>query len=131
MKKKNNNLVIWGSIGVAIVALFVLFSQGGGIKLSGIDFLDKYNKTANAVLVDVRTPNEFASGHINDAINIDFENASFVSEIKNLDAAKTYFIYCRSGNRSGQAVAVMKANGIKSIYELRGGLQLAPELIQK
>ncbi len=96
--------------------------MGKTTKLSGAEFVKTYTSTPNAVLVDVRTQSEFATGHIDQAINIDFGNPSFASEVKNLDTTKTYFVYCRSGNRSEQAVSIMKSNGIKNIYELNGGI---------
>ncbi|MDO9590965.1 MAG: rhodanese-like domain-containing protein, partial [Microcella sp.] len=54
------------------------------------------------IVIDVRTPAEFASGHLEGAINIDVQSADFDSRISELDADGTYFVYCRSGNRSGQ-----------------------------
>lgn len=119
---KNNKNIALGIVGVVVLVLAVFSFKGGTAKLLGAEFVEKYNNAPNAVLLDVRTPDEFSSGHIDKAVNIDFENPSFLSEIKKLDATKTYFVYCRSGNRSGQAVAVMKSNGIKNIYELSGGL---------
>jgi rhodanese-related sulfurtransferase len=129
MKKKN--FLSFGIIGVVLVAfILVMVPISGGRQLQGKDFIEKYSITQDAVLVDVRTPNEFNTSHINKAINIDFENQSFISEIKKLDTFKTYFIYCRSGNRSGQVIAIMKNNGFKNIYELRGGISTYPELLQ-
>jgi rhodanese-related sulfurtransferase len=122
MKKKNNNFILFGAVSIAIIALFTLSFTKSSSKLLGADFIEKYNSTSNSVLLDVRTPSEFLSGHIDKAINIDFENKIFLSEIKNLDVNKTYFVYCRSGSRSGQAISLMKANGIKNIYELQGGI---------
>ena len=136
MKKKNNNLVIIGIIGIIGVALLaVIFAMSdsfasGSKQLQGKDFVTTFSTTQNAVLIDVRTPAEFTSSHIASAVNIDFENQTFLSEIKKLDVSKTYFVYCRSGNRSGQAISLMKANGIKNIYELRGGISTYPELLQ-
>lgn len=121
--KKNIHLLI-GIAGISILFLSLLQKSfmSKTSKLSGVAFTEKYQNTPNATLLDVRTPNEFSSGHINKAINIDIENSSFTSEIKKLDITKTYFVYCRSGNRSGQAIRVMRSNGIKNIYELHGGL---------
>ncbi len=90
--------------------------------LDGADFLAAYQKTAGAMILDVRTPGEFAVGHIQGAFDIDFENQNFASEIQTLDKTKPYFVYCRSGNRSGQAVAIMKRQGFRNITELRGGI---------
>lgn len=129
-KKKNNKVVTFGIIGVVVLAvLLVIIPSTSGMQLKGKDFVDKFTNTQNAVLVDVRTPAEFASGHILSAINIDYDNQSFESEIKKLDTSKTYFVYCRSGNRSGKAIAIMKNNGFKNIYELQGGISAAPKLL--
>lgn len=123
MKKKNNNLLSFGIIGVILLALLlVIIPSAGSMQLQGKAFVEKYTATGNAVLVDVRTPDEFASGHIASAINVDFDNQSFTSEIQKLDTSKTYFVYCRSGNRSGKAIAIMKNNGFKNMYELQGGI---------
>lgn len=113
---------MFGVVGIIVVALVSLSFMSKPTKLSGADFIEKFTNTSDTVLVDVRTPSEFSSGHIDQAINIDFENPSFASEVKKLDTTKTYFVYCRSGNRSGQAVSIMKSNGIKNIYELSGGI---------
>lgn len=122
MKKKNNNLVLFGAVGIAIFGILALSLTKNGSGLLGSDFIEKFNSTPNSTLLDVRTPSEFLAGHIDKAVNIDFENQTFLSEIKKLDINKTYFVYCRSGNRSGQAISLMKANGIKNIYELQGGI---------
>lgn len=94
----------------------------GDTKLAALDFISKYQDTPGAVLVDVRTPEEYAEGHLKSSINIDIRNASFATEIATLDKSKTYFVYCRSGNRSAQAVAQMKAIGIEHIYDMLGGV---------
>lgn len=108
------------------VALSFVFTGGPSsspsLSLSAADFGEQYRASENALLLDVRTPSEFKSGHIATAVNIDFESAAFESEIQKLDKTKTYFVYCRSGNRSGQAIAIMKQVGVENIYELRGGL---------
>ena len=73
------------------------------------------------VLLDVRTPEETAEGMIEGAGQLDFEAANFEAEVDKLDKSKTYLIYCRSGNRSGQASKLMAQKGFKSIYNLKGG----------
>lgn len=121
-------------ITVGIIALFaalIIFSptSASGL-LSSQNFISKYESTPNAVLIDVRTPAEFNAGHIQGAINVDYENTNFESEVKKLDASKTYFIYCRSGNRSSKSMVIMKNSGIKNIYDLQGGISIAPELLK-
>ena len=58
-------------------------------------------------IIDVRTPEEFYAGRIKGSVNFNYYDSFFLSEIKNLDRDKTYFIYCRSGNRSGQTLRTM------------------------
>lgn len=110
------------ALGIGGIFFFILSGSSLSQSLRAGDFLAQYEKTAGAVFLDVRTPDEFRSGHIEGAMNIDFENASFDSEIQKLDTTKTYFVYCRFGNRSGQALLKMEKVGIKNIYELKGGL---------
>ncbi len=76
----------------------------------------------NFVILDVRTPQEFQAGHIRGAVNIDFYAPDFQKQLDQLDKTKTYFVYCRTGHRSGQAVQIMKQLGFQHIYELRGGI---------
>ncbi|HEY5588920.1 MAG TPA: rhodanese-like domain-containing protein [Candidatus Paceibacterota bacterium] len=116
---------------IALVGALIAFSptSAGGL-LSSSDFITKYKSTPDAVLVDVRTPAEFDAGHIQGAINVDYENINFESYVKKLDVSKTYFVYCRSGNRSSKSIVIMKNNGIKSAYELQGGISNTPELLK-
>ena len=73
-------------------------------------------------LIDVRTLAEFASGHIADAINIDFQSADFSSRVAALPADGRYALYCRSGNRSGQARTQMLGSGFTHVSDLAGGI---------
>lgn len=72
-------------------------------------------------IIDVRTPEEFASGHIAGAVNIPVQAPDFAAQIGALDPAGQYAVYCRSGNRSQPAVQAMEAAGITNIYELESG----------
>ena len=72
-------------------------------------------------IVDVRTPQEFAEGHIEGAVNIPVELPDFMDQVSQLDPNGTYAVYCRSGNRSQPAVAGMSSIGINGIYELESG----------
>jgi rhodanese-related sulfurtransferase len=124
--------IIVATLGVVVlmVALIAYSTTSASGLLGSSDFIAKYKSMPNAVLVDVRTPAEFDAGHIPTATNIDYENATFESEIKKLDTSKTYFVYCRSGNRSAKSVAIMKGDGFQNIYELQGGISSAPELLK-
>ena len=78
---------------------------------------------SNAVIIDVRTPQECADGIIDKAIMIDFLDApTFKLEIEKLDKSKNYYIYCRSGNRSGQACLLLDGLGINNTFNLIGGM---------
>jgi rhodanese-related sulfurtransferase len=77
---------------------------------------------AGIITLDVRTPGEFNEGHIEGAQLIDFQSGNFENEIATLDKSKTYAVYCRSGNRSGQAVKVMSDAGFSNLYNLNGGV---------
>lgn len=73
-------------------------------------------------ILDVRTPEEFSAGHIAGATVVDWNDPSFPSRVAELDKSKRYLVYCRSGNRSAQAVAAMRGMGFTDITELQGGV---------
>ncbi len=76
-----------------------------------------------AVVLDVRTEDEFESGHIPNALNIDLRmGPGFIDEVNALDKNKSYYVYCRSGARSAQAVQVMRDLGFSETYNLIGGI---------
>ncbi len=75
------------------------------------------------VVLDVRTPEEFAAGVLPGAILIDINNPSFTDEVSQLDTDLPYLVYCRSGNRSARAVEIMDDLGFGEIYELADGVQ--------
>ncbi|MCX6431858.1 MAG: rhodanese-like domain-containing protein [Actinobacteria bacterium] len=77
---------------------------------------------AGVTTIDVRTPDEFGTGHIEGAINYNVEGPDFAAQIAGLDPAGVYAVYCRSGNRSQAAVAAMSQAGINGIYELESGI---------
>ena len=93
-----------------------------GVTNMNVEDFSKKTAESGVVILDVRTPGEFMTGHIQGAQNIDFEGGSFESQIESLDKNGTYAVYCRSGNRSGQAVKVMQDAGFKNIYNLDGGV---------
>jgi rhodanese-related sulfurtransferase len=111
---------------IAMLASVLLLAgcASGATGVTNMNVKDFSKKTAESgvVILDVRTPGEFMTGHIQDAQNIDFESGSFESQIESLDKNSTYAVYCRSGNRSGQAVKVMQDAGFKNIYNLDGGV---------
>ena len=112
-------------ISILVASVFVLTACGGnGGKVTNLNVNDFAKKITDSsvTLVDVRTPGDFASGHIAGATNVDFESGNFEQDIQKLDKTKTYAVYCRSGNRSGQATALMVKDGFKAVFNLDGGV---------
>lgn len=79
-------------------------------------------KSANQIIIDIRTPEEFVSGHIEGAININLFDKTFVTELSKLDKSKPIFMYCRSGSRTSSAVKKASNLGFEKIYDLQGGI---------
>ena len=79
-------------------------------------------KNSEVVILDVRTPGEFATGHIEGAINIDVEGTTFDLQIAQLDKSKEYAIYCRSGRRSAVAAEKMADSGFTKLTNLKSGV---------
>jgi rhodanese-related sulfurtransferase len=95
-------------------------SADDSVDLKVSDFSAK-SQEVGVVSLDVRTADEFAEGHLIDAININVESGNFEAEIEKLDKNTTYAVYCRSGRRSAIAVDLMKKAGFTSLYNLDGG----------
>lgn len=87
--------------------------------LTPADFAAK--KEGDVQLVDVRRPEEFAAGHIEGAVNYNFQGADFNKEVAQLDKNKPVLVYCRSGRRSGAASQKLESMGFTEIYDLKGG----------
>lgn len=91
------------------------------IQLEPKAFSTKISKDSVQV-IDIRTPKEFAEGHIEKAININYYSKNFKDSIMVLNNKKPVHIYCRSGKRSAKSVSKFRAVGFDSIYELEGGM---------
>jgi rhodanese-related sulfurtransferase len=74
------------------------------------------------MIIDVRTPSEYAEGHIENSVLVDFNAGDFEQKIGEFDRDGKYLVYCRSGNRSGQAVDYMRERGFKEVYNMLGGI---------
>ena len=86
------------------------------------DFDRKLTTTPNAQLLDVRTPQEFAGGHLKNAVNIDYSSDNFEDQLAQLDKSKPVLVYCLSGGRSSKAASRMQEIGFAEIYNLDGGI---------
>lgn len=74
------------------------------------------------VIVDVRTPKEFNSGHLPKAVNIDLLSKDFADKIQRLDKKKTYLVYCHLGSRCHHAAEFMDENGFKKVFSVGGNI---------
>lgn len=74
------------------------------------------------IVLDVRTPEEFTESHLPDARNIDYKNEAFKDSIQTLDKSKPYYVYCKSGVRSGKAAEIMREMGFTRVYNMEGGI---------
>lgn len=90
--------------------------------LSQEEWIEQLQKDENVFILDVRTEDEVEEGYIPNATNIDiYLGQGFLEELEKLDKSKNYYVYCRSGNRSGQACAIMNSVGFENTYNLEGG----------
>jgi len=86
-------------------------------------WVDQLENDGNAVILDVRTEDECNEGMIPGAINIDiYKGQGFINLIEELDKSKNYYVYCRSGARSGQACSIMNQLGFENTHNLLGGI---------
>jgi rhodanese-related sulfurtransferase len=72
--------------------------------------------------LDVRTPGEFAEGHIKGAVNLDVQSPTFEKGLRKLDRKRSYLVYCRTGNRSRRATLAMEELGFRSIFHMTEGI---------
>ncbi len=109
-----------GSVSVTEGSAAASAPANGG-HLAAADFAAAL-KRPNTVILDVRTPAEFAQGHLKNAVNLDIEGADFTTQLGRVDKTKAYAVYCHSGNRSGAALQEMAQLGFAETYDLAGGI---------
>lgn len=96
-------------------------APASGVELAAADFAAAL-KRPGTTIVDVRTPQEYAQGHLPGAVNIDVSSPDFGARIATLDPAAPYAVYCRTGKRSAAALAAMVDQGFTAGYHLTGGI---------
>ena len=84
--------------------------------------IQKNKANPEFIILDVRTPEEFANGHIENAVNLDYYAKTFLDDLDRLDKTKTYLIYCRTGSRSGKSFKFMKDLKFQKVYHMVGGI---------
>ncbi len=112
-----------------ILFLFQTYSIAGEDILKTIspkeasDLIAKHKNNADFIILDVRTPREFMSGHIEKAILLDYYSKMYTEELKRLDKTKTYLIYCRTGNRTGKTLVLIRNMGFSCVYNMDQGIK--------
>jgi len=91
------------------------------IQLKSPDVKEVLKKNKSIVILDVRTPEEFAAGHLKGAKNIDIKQPDAYSKLDKLNTKTTYLVYCRTNHRSGMAVEYMMQKGFKKVYQMMDG----------
>ena len=109
----------------AILLFFVALNVSAQSKFKnvGVDQFDKLRAQTNTVVLDVRTPKEFAAGHIPGAVNIDWNADDFGKKVGALDKSKTYLVHCAVGGRSAKASDKMTGLQFTDVYNLEGGMK--------
>lgn len=113
-------------ISILLVSFLFISCQGQpalGVQTINVKAFDeKLNTTPNPQLLDVRSPEEFKTEHIDNAINVNWNSDDFVTKANKYDKTKPVFLYCKVGGRSAEAANKLSELGFKEIYNLEGGI---------
>lgn len=115
-------LLINSAFLVMILASCINGEQQTKNNLSATEFSAKINEMPHAPIIDVRTPEEYSKGHLQNAKNLNINGDDFEKQISSIDKTKPVFVYCLSGGRSSAAAKQMRSEGFKEVYELSGGI---------
>jgi rhodanese-related sulfurtransferase len=112
---------------IIVVGIVAVISQKGDVNMAitteqAADLIQKNKNNPDFIILDVRTPAEYQSGAIAGAINIDSYAVDFKARLNQLDINHKYLVYCRTGNRSARAAALMKTLKFREVYDLSGGV---------
>jgi rhodanese-related sulfurtransferase len=111
---------------ITVISLFSGCRSGNGVQdispAEAQKFIQDNITNTDFLILDVRTPGEFSSGHLHNATNVDYNSNDFEAMVDKMDKNKTYLVYCLGGNRSSSAASTMKARGFKSVKNMSGGI---------
>jgi rhodanese-related sulfurtransferase len=107
---------IFKFLAAAMIAVFAVGS------LTACSTAEAIDMSAVAAVIDVRTPDEVAAGYLEGSLHIDIQGADFAAQMDELDKSANYVVYCRSGNRAGQAIEWMTQNGFTGTLTNAGSL---------
>ena len=119
MKKSSHiwRLIVALLAGSSLVSLAACAGDSGSTESTSL-------KDATSTIIDVRSPEEFAAGHLEGAINLDYEGGTLEAELGSLDQDAAYIVYCQSGRRSALATTLMTEAGFTEVADL-GGIDAA------
>ncbi len=107
---------------MAIAIYWVIFEKNYNMDLTQQEWVAKLNTDDNAIILDVRTEDEWNEGFIPGAhFNDIYKGQGFIYRLEEMDKSKNYYVYCKAGGRSSQACAIMKQMGFENTYNLMGG----------
>ena len=118
MKKYLFSLTVF----VVLIMLTNCQGQSGAKLLSPAEFEMQLKASPDKNIVDVRTKGEYQSGHLSNAVLIDYNKSDFKNQVMGLDKNKPVFVYCAGGGRSRGAAKVLTELGFKQVYDLKGGI---------
>jgi len=120
---------LWILVLLAALALFLGLTSGSvGNQNTAItpslaySLIEDNKSNTDFVILDIRTPEEYANEHIATSVLLDFYADDFENELDKLDKSKTYLVYCRSGNRSSKSMSIMEGLGFMEVYDMGGGI---------
>lgn len=120
-KSIRNRAIMFLALSVIIIFIMAITSSKQGNSLTPDEFYEKISKS-EVQLVDIRTPEEYQTGHIENAVNIDFYSDSFADSFGDFNPEKPLYIYCKGGNRSSNAIPILEKKDFKFVYDLKGGI---------
>lgn len=113
----------------AVLALFLASPGSAAAKFQVVDITAAEAKALmgklpaeGLLILDVRTPGEFAEGHLAGAVLADYKSTEFEAQLKKLDRSKPLLLYCRTGNRSGKSLPILQRLGFGKVYHFTGGI---------
>lgn len=111
---------------IVAIALFMAVSTFASAQsvanINSTEVKEFLKQNSKSVILDVRTPDEFNSGHIENAINLDARNPEIITKINNLNKDAKYLVYCRTNNRSSSVTDYMIKNGFKDVTKINDGI---------
>lgn len=123
MKRTHRKIIF----ALALAVFLIGITMPGLAMVTSIDvdksykLIQKHDGDDDFVILDVRTQREYADGHLENAVNIDYYIDTFKDELNALDRDKTYLVYCETGGRSGKTLRIMQQLGFKNVYNMKGG----------